>query len=159
MSNQQLFLVILVSILVAIATVQAYQIVRDAAKNSNMDNVNEELALIATAAKGYYMKPDALGGGSKSFEGVTFRNLSFAVTGVTESGRIAETYYGRYVITEDSRGELVIEAHPSRCDGFTAGDVDKKGILDAGSGSGCENPVIATIEPENGFLASLEKGE
>jgi Tfp pilus assembly protein PilE len=77
MGQQQLLLVILVTIIVGIATVVAINTFGAAADSANVDAVRQDLASIAAAAQGYYMKPEMLGGGGRTFEGITFNDIAF----------------------------------------------------------------------------------
>lgn len=78
MGQQQLLLVILVTIIVGIATVVAINTFSSAADSANLDAVRQDVANIAASAQGYYMKPTQLGGGGQTFASVTFNNISFA---------------------------------------------------------------------------------
>ena len=78
MGQQQLLLVILVTIIVGIATVVAINTFGSAADQANIDAVNNDIATLASAAQGYYMRPQMLGGGGRSFDGITFEKFSFA---------------------------------------------------------------------------------
>jgi len=77
MGQQQLLLVILVTIIVGIATVVAINTFSSASDSANVDAVRQDLLSMAAAAQQYYMKPEALGGGGQDFDGLTIRNLSF----------------------------------------------------------------------------------
>jgi len=57
MGQQQLLLVILVTIIVGIATVVAINTFGSAADAANIDAVRNDVAAIASGAQGYYMKP------------------------------------------------------------------------------------------------------
>ena len=62
MGQQQLLLVILVTIIVGIATVVAINTFGTAADNANIDAVRNDMTAIASGAQSYYMKPAMLGG-------------------------------------------------------------------------------------------------
>ena len=66
MGQQQLLLVILVTILVGIATVVAINTFGSSNVNANRDAVRNDVAAIATAAQAWYIKPEMLGGGNNS---------------------------------------------------------------------------------------------
>ena len=78
MGQQQLLLVILVTIIVGIATVVAINTFGSAADSAAQDAVRQDLVTIAASAQGYYMRPEMLGGGGRTFEGISFNNISFA---------------------------------------------------------------------------------
>ena len=77
MGQQQLLLVILVTIIVGIATVVAINTFSSAADSANLDAVRQDLAQIGSSAQAYYIKPTMLGGGGSSFTGINFNLISF----------------------------------------------------------------------------------
>ena len=76
MGQQQLLLVILVTIIVGIATVVAINVFGTSAENANLDAVRQDLLAAATASQGWYAKPVMLGGGGQSFEDLTLFDLA-----------------------------------------------------------------------------------
>ena len=155
MGQQQLLLVILVTIIVGIATVVAINTFGSAADQANVDAVNNDIATLASAAQGYYMRPGMLGGGGRTFDGLEFEGLAFPANGVTTTGLVAENENGRYVLSAVAGQDFTITAHPSSCDGYTPGTVTDEGVLTAGSdcGSGTETRV-ATVEPNDFALSA-----
>ncbi|TVR84810.1 MAG: hypothetical protein EA412_00135, partial [Chitinophagaceae bacterium] len=87
----------LVTIIVGIATVVAINTFGSAADSANVDSVRQDLATIAASAQGFYMKPTMLGGGGRTFEGITFDNLAFPGT-ITNNGLTASNENGVYTI-------------------------------------------------------------
>ena len=77
MGQQQLLLVILVTIIVGIATVVAINTFGAAADSANVDAVRQDLASIGASAQGFYMKPAMLGGGNRTFTDITFGDIAF----------------------------------------------------------------------------------
>jgi hypothetical protein len=75
MGQQQLLLVILVSILVGLATVVAIDTMQEARDNSNESAVRQDILMVINDAQIYYKKPDALGGGGSSFDGISDENI------------------------------------------------------------------------------------
>ena len=119
MGQQQLLLVILVTIIVGIATVVAINTFGTAADSANVDAVRQDIAQIAAASQGYFLKPAMLGGGSRSFNNINFDQFAFAGT-VHTNPLIAYNENGTYQITvagTDSE-ELTIEAWPASNDGY-----------------------------------------
>ncbi|HAW80025.1 MAG: hypothetical protein CL662_14175 [Bacteroidetes bacterium] len=114
MGQQQLLLVILVTIIVGIATVVAINTFSSAADSANLDAVRQDVANIAASAQGYYMKPTQLGGGGQSFASVTFNNISFASDTIAQTGFLsAVNANGKYVISAAGATSFVITAHPA----------------------------------------------
>jgi hypothetical protein len=152
MGKQQFLLALLVTIVVAVATVTALNVFSKASDNANIEAVNDDLSSLVADAQGYYMRPATLGGGGRSFNGLTFRNFSFPANAVGESGLVAENENGRYIITEGNRGVVIITAHPASCEGYRPSVKDSDGNLTVNSASGCETPIIAEIKPDNFLL-------
>src|SRR5690554_3816759 len=111
MGQQQLLLVILVTIIVGIATVVAINTFGSAADSANVDAVRQDLASIAASAQGYYMKPGMLGGGDRKFTGITFNNIAFA--GNITSNTTAENENGTYTISDVGEQTFKVTADPA----------------------------------------------
>ena len=157
MGQQQLLLVILVTIIVGIATVVAINTFGAAADSANVDAVRQDVAQIAAASQGYYMKPNMLGGGGRSFENITFNQFAFPAAIISENGLAAENENGIYFIEERDAGEFYIEAHPASCTGYSAGTRGADGTLTAIGSGGCaaEDLLEAKIEPDNLIWESI----
>lgn len=144
MGQQQLLLVILVTIIVGIATVVAINTFGAAADSANVDAVQQDVAQLAAAVQGYYMKPEMLGGGSKSFNNISFNNFSFPFSGVEDGNepRVVWNENGKYVISVADGGEaLNVVAHPSsRIQGT---------VEDSNEPADASEPIGARIEPNN----------
>ena len=138
MGQQQLLLVILVTIIVGIATVVAINTFGTAADSANLDAVRQDVAQIAASAQGYYMKPTMLGGGGRTFTDVTFNDFAFAATEISGDGLTAVNENGRYVIVQ-SADEFTITAHPASDDDYTGG-ID---------GTSATETLVATVSPNN----------
>lgn len=163
MGQQQLLLVILVTIIVGIATVVAINTFGTAADQANLDAVTNDVATLASAAQGYYMRPAMLGGGGRTFdgsanpdsEGISFTGLAFPSTGVSEDEQTAQNENGRYEITVVDASSFTITAHPSSCDGYEPGTIsDGEGDAAIGTlvgGNNCAEAdrIVATVTPSN----------
>jgi hypothetical protein len=100
MGQQQLLLVILVTILVGIATVVGINVFGTSAENANQDAVRQDIAQIASSAQGWYIKPTQLGGGGNSFENISFRSITFPADEITGSNsETAENLNASYTIS------------------------------------------------------------
>jgi type II secretory pathway pseudopilin PulG len=100
MGQQQLLLVVLVTIVVGIATVAAIDTFSSASDTANIDAVRQDLLAMGAAAQMYYIKPEALGGGGRDFEGITLRDMSFA--GNSTSDTDANNQNGTYQLNGGS---------------------------------------------------------
>ncbi len=115
MGQQQLLLVILVTIIVGVATVVAINVFGTSAKNANMDAVRQDMLTIGAEAQGWYMKPKMMNGGGGSFNNINFDNLGFGYSEKTTNG--VKNANGTYVLTVKAKGDsLQIDANPVQID-------------------------------------------
>jgi len=147
MGQQQLLLVILVTIIVGIATVVAINTFGSAADAANIDAVRNDVAAIASGAQGYFMKPTMLGGGGRTFTGITFEDFGFAANGISGDGLTAQNENGFYVISGVGADQFTITAHPASDEDYVAGAVDADGLLTVGTDAG--TPGEATVTANN----------
>jgi len=130
MGQQQLLLVILVTIIVGIATVVAINTFSSAAEGANLDAVRQDVASIAASAQGYFIKPEMLGGGGQKFTNVTFNNLTFAGT-IGATNLITSNENGTYVISGQVDSLFVITAFPSSLEGYESGATSGSAFMNA----------------------------
>ena len=164
MGQQQLLLVILVTIIVGIATVVAINTFGSAADQANIDAVTNDIATLASAAQGFYMRPAMLGGGSRNFNsggfndgGVSFQGLAFPATAIDQNTFMtAQNENGRYIIGDHAQDSFTITANPSSCTGYAPGDVadadegeTAAGDLTGGSDCDAADQITATVTPNN----------
>ena len=121
MGQQQLLLVILVTIIVGIATVVALNIFGTNAKNANIDAVRQDMLTIASSGQAYFIKPTMMGGGGTSFKGMKFSDINFAADSTFNSGLSATNLNGTYVISTEGDSSFVITAYPSSDTGYSKG--------------------------------------
>ena len=154
MGQQQLLLVILVTIIVGIATVVAINTFGTAADSANVDAVVIDAAQISSAAQGYYMKPAMLGGGSRSFEGVTFNDFAFPAAGISDDGLVAQNENGYYELvgtTTANAQEFTLQACAISNDGYVPGTIDPDTrVLTPGI---CGIPVRTSTVSENSYTS------
>lgn len=142
MGQQQLLLVILVTIIVGIATVVAINTFSSAADSANLDAVRNDVASIAASAQGYFIKPTMLGGGGNSFATITFNSLAFASDSISADGLTAVNINGKYIIAPGATS-FTVTAHP-------ASDPDYVGTNNATAmGSTSSNTLLATVSADN----------
>lgn len=112
MGQQQLLLIILVSVLVGIATVVAINTFQSASESSNIDAVRNDLVMIKSNAQAYFRKPATLGGGGNSFDGFTFEKIGFPADEMTPDGLHARTPNGVFHVWRANSDELGIYGEP-----------------------------------------------
>ena len=90
MGQQQLLLVILVTILVGIATVVAINVFNEAQEGANREAVVLDMLTVVPDARAYFDKPTAMGGGGGSFANIEFAHLT--MTPSNENGTYSITW-------------------------------------------------------------------
>ncbi|MEQ9090540.1 MAG: hypothetical protein RIE52_05585 [Balneola sp.] len=113
MGQQQVLLILLVTVIVGIATILAINTMSNTLQQNNIDVVRVDLSVIAAQMQAYYQKPRALGGGNKSFEGVSFNTIVFQADTINASGSMAQNDNGIYSIESATSSEVVIIAQPA----------------------------------------------
>ena len=78
MGQQQLLIIVIGLIIVALAVAVGITMFVDQAISSNRDSLSAELIGLASRARQYYRRPIALGGGGGSFEGLTPDQAGFS---------------------------------------------------------------------------------
>ena len=96
MGQQQLLMVVLAIIIVGIAIAISVQLFRSSAIESKRDLLIEETSSLATMAIQYYKKPQAMGGGGRSF------------TGWEIPDQMLQTANGSFMKTEVSPSQIII---------------------------------------------------
>jgi len=137
MGQQQLLLVILVTIIVGIATVVAIKTFSSATGATNLVDVRQDVGNIAASAQIYFMKPEILGGGEQDFSKMSFRNITFASDTINDDAYIAGNQNGTYRLLNLTETSVDIEAYPSSLEGY-----------EHGSGAGSQK-LTATVTRDN----------
>lgn len=117
MGQQQLLLVILVTIIVGIATVVAINVFGSSAKNANRDAVRQDILTIGAQAQGWYMKPTMMGGGGNTFTGIDFNKIGFGYSSVVTGGStpsVVRNANGKYDFKNVTKDSVEVEATPSQ---------------------------------------------
>ncbi|MGD8749109.1 MAG: hypothetical protein PVI44_11630 [Balneolaceae bacterium] len=71
MGQQQLLLTILVTIIIGISIVVAINTMQASHKEANKSAVRQDILMVLNDAQTYYMKAKMLGGGGRSFDGIS----------------------------------------------------------------------------------------
>lgn len=111
MGQQQLLLVILVTIIVGIATVVAINTFGSSAEQANLDAVRQDIATIATSSQAWYIRPAMLEGGGNSYALLTFDNINFSFDTRT-SELIVSNLNGEYTISDRSATGFIVTSVP-----------------------------------------------
>jgi len=78
MGQQQLLLLILVSVVVGLATVVAINTFQSAAEESNYDAIRQDILQAHAMASGYVRKPLNMAGGGGSYENITLNAIGMS---------------------------------------------------------------------------------
>lgn len=71
MGQQQLLLVLLVIIIVGVGIITAIDTMQSARADSNRSSVRQDILMVLNDAQIYYQKPEPMGGGGSSFNGIS----------------------------------------------------------------------------------------
>lgn len=104
MGQQQLLLIVLGVIIVAIAVVVGITVFSGQNVNSNRDAVTSDLTTIANLAQTYYRKPASLAGGGSTFTGFTIptsmaSNANGTYTATVAAQTVTLVGKGKYTVT------------------------------------------------------------
>ncbi len=98
MGQQNLLLIVVGIMIVAVATVVAISMFRGNSVETARNNLIVDLGFYAQKAREFYWKPRGQGGGGNSFIGVRIDNLSYST----------ENENGRYFVESSMQNELII---------------------------------------------------
>jgi hypothetical protein len=76
MMQQQFLLIILAVIIVGAAVAVGFSMASDQAASLNRDHLSTDLQQLATRVQHYYRRPQAFGGGDKTFDGLTIDKVT-----------------------------------------------------------------------------------
>lgn len=74
---QQLLLLVLAAILVAVALVVGIDMFQESAEQANQFIITQDLLTIASLAQAWFRRPDELSGGNRSFTNLSFAAINF----------------------------------------------------------------------------------
>ncbi|MTI86706.1 MAG: hypothetical protein FH748_01920 [Balneolaceae bacterium] len=118
MGQQQVILLVLVSVIVGIATIIAINTMSESRESANHSAVRQRLLEAAAEAQMYYVKESMLGGGSKSFQSITLSDINLDTSMVD----------GDFEITQKSQESFQITVQPAAGGGPIIGVVSKNNI-------------------------------
>ncbi|TFB13966.1 hypothetical protein E3V33_00215 [Candidatus Marinimicrobia bacterium MT.SAG.4] len=101
MGQQQLLLIVLGTIIVGVAVVVGINMFTIGAINSERDALILDINTVAASAASYWRKPAALGGGARSFVGIS---------DITSFGSDSSTMNGNFVMSSVTANQFVLTA-------------------------------------------------
>ncbi|MEQ8578891.1 MAG: hypothetical protein RIC57_15185 [Balneola sp.] len=128
MGQQQILLILLVTVIVGIATVVAINTMSSTLQQNNIDAVRVDLSVIAAQMQSYYQKPRGMGGGSKSFVGITFEKIAFQADSIDATGMLARNGNAIFKIESATNAEVVLTAQPRTGPAMTFEDLSNSEI-------------------------------
>jgi len=96
--QQQLLLIVLSVIIVGIAVVIGLNLFSQGSDQANIDQVVQDVLNMGARAQQYYMKPTAMGGGGRSFNGIT----------ISDVGSSTSANGDTYTLTIDNPDQITI---------------------------------------------------
>jgi len=99
MGMKQLLLILIIMVLISIALIVTISIFHAKAVETNRNALTNDLLYYAAKAREYYWRPSTLGGGNRSFSGITLPMLS----------NVSSNANGRYfIVGSPTKDEVVI---------------------------------------------------
>ena len=145
MGQQQLLLIILVTIVIGIASLVAITTFDSAAQSANRYALTIDITTLASSVQDYFLRPETLSGGGRSFDGFTIQGKLLPVSGIREDGLFAQTENGTLEVLAAAGNSITIIGHPSSCEGYQPGTIDEEGTLTNAGSCSEPNQIIATV--------------
>ncbi len=101
MGQQQLLLIILVTIIIGISTVLGLVLVENFRNESLKDLIKQDMLEAANTAQTFYRRPVALGGGGQSYNDITLEKVTLDTLTIITRFTISETSQNYFKITAD----------------------------------------------------------
>lgn len=103
MGQQQIFLILLVTVIVAIATIVAINTMQSSHQRSNHNAIRQKMMDATTLAQSYYHKNQVMGGGDGSFQHITLEHLQIE----------PENELGTFVLSAPGPASFTLTATPA----------------------------------------------
>ncbi|MDX1637846.1 MAG: hypothetical protein R3281_07755 [Balneolaceae bacterium] len=84
MGQQQLLILLLVTVIVAVATIIAMDTMLESRESANLDALQQDMVFIINEAQGYYFRNSHMQGGGRSFDNIDMSDVS--IDDSTENG-------------------------------------------------------------------------
>lgn len=106
MGQQQILLIVLVSIIVGLASIIGLVLFENFRDESYKDLIRQEVLEAASFGRLYYSTPAALGGGNQSFAMITMDDIRLDTGSVISSYSISERDITYFKITAEPKSDL-----------------------------------------------------
>jgi hypothetical protein len=108
MGQQQLLLIVLGVIIVGVAIVVGINMFSQGAVNAEADRLVQEVNTVGSNAAAYWRKPVQMGGGGRTFTGVTLEDLGAQDTTANTVLALSNVGAAQFTVTATGRSEGVI---------------------------------------------------
>ncbi|TVQ04285.1 MAG: hypothetical protein EA359_07015 [Balneolaceae bacterium] len=116
MGQQQILLVILITIVIGITTIVALNVLNQRTQQSNRDAVRQDLAAAASYVQALWERPNLMGGANRRFtnlqEEIILQYLNIPATDYTPGDNEAKNDNGTYSVVIVDDAELIIIGVP-----------------------------------------------
>ncbi len=119
MGQQQLLLIVLGTIIVGVAIVVGINMFNTGAVNAERDALLQDVNNVASSAASFWRKPNALGGGNRSFVGVT---------DVTTFGSDSSNANGVYIMSSVTATSFVVTATGANEGVIVVASISQQGV-------------------------------
>jgi hypothetical protein len=117
MGQQQILLVILVTIVIGTATLLAVNVLNQRSDQANVDAVRQDLAAAASYVQAIWERPNLMGGANRNFnnlsEEIILQYLNIPATEFQPGDEIANNRNGKYWVEIVNERELTIYGEPN----------------------------------------------
>lgn len=110
MGQQQLLLIILVSVIVGLATIVAINTFQSAAEESNFDAIRQDILQAQSMASAYVKKPVSMNGGGGSYENITLDAIGMSEVNENAAYEIGSVSSESFQIIASSDREFKVTA-------------------------------------------------
>jgi len=108
MGQQQLFPLLLATIVVGIAIVLGMEMFAQESRTAEQDEIHQRLVEVASRAQDWYRRPKALGGGGRSYVGISWRVLNLNPNTGHAKYTMANKAQDRFLLTGTSASDATL---------------------------------------------------
>jgi hypothetical protein len=108
MGQQQLFPLLLATIVVGIAIVVGMEMFANESRTAEQDEIRQRLVEVAGRAQDWYRRPRALGGGDRSFARISWRAINMDPSTVHAKYTMTSKAQNRFLLTAASTSDTTL---------------------------------------------------
>jgi len=103
MGQHQLLTMLLATIIIGIAIVRGMDMFAQDHRSAQEDQIREQLLNVATHAQDWYRRPAALGGGGRSFAGISWTKLNITAQSIDATFTMSNKQQGSFEVNAVSK--------------------------------------------------------